>query len=215
MLLEKLSLRLVKDMTLGNGRRMSLLTAMTIYNFLLDLIGAIQKSMCTFEINKENNFLWNKYFSFQKHFDQMSKIFQDQEHLSKKSCYNFFISNDPFVSQHGLGGSETKRWQKLISNETNSGLSRSRKQRTFYALLIFGCRGIDFWWTWRDRSRGRRGSIFAIIHPTLTWVCDTVTLCDTVCVHVTLVKVTRCDCWALAHRCTIFLCHLDLEICST
>ena len=140
--------------------------------------------MCTFEINKENVFLWNKYFLFQKHFDQMSKIFQDQEHLSKKSCYNFFISNDPVVSQHGLGGSETKRWQKLISNETNSGLSRSRKQRTFYALLIFGCRGIDFWWTWRDRSRGRRGSIFAIIHPTLTCVC------------VTLVKVTRCDCWA-------------------
>ena len=85
MLLEKLSLRLVKDMTLGNGRRMSLLTAMTIYNFLLHLIGAIQKSMCTFEINKENVFLWNKYFLFQKHFDQMSKIFQDQEHLSKNS----------------------------------------------------------------------------------------------------------------------------------
>ena len=111
-------------MTLGNGRRMSLLTAMTIYNFLLHLIGAIQKSMCTFEINKENNFLWNKYFLFQKHFDQMSKIFQDQEHLSKKSFITFsFPTTHLFLSMdlEGLRQKDDRNWFPMKPTAASPG----------------------------------------------------------------------------------------------
>ena len=79
--------------------------------------------MCTFEI-KENEFLWKKYFLFQKHFDQMSKIFQDQEHLSKKSFITFsFPTTHLFLSMdlEGLRQKDDRNWFPMKPTAASPG----------------------------------------------------------------------------------------------